>query len=80
MVQVRYRTDLQTSWRPFFRGQFRIGNRLEQAATLGILAKLAERRDDMDSAENYQQQAREIFRMLKRPDLIRQLKLDCSEL
>jgi hypothetical protein len=62
------------------RGSIRIGNQLEQAATLGILAKLAERSDDMDSAGNYRQQAKEIFRKLNRPDLIRQLKLDCSEL
>lgn len=54
----------------------RIGNRLEQASTLAILAELARRKGDVGSVGNYRQQALEIYRKLNRPDLIRQLKSD----
>ena len=72
--------DLEHLTQNTLRGSIRIGNQLEQAGALGLLAKLAERKGDESGAENYRQQAKEIFRKLNRPDLVRQLKLDCSEL
>jgi len=57
----------------------RVGNRLEQAATLMILAEIARRKGDVNGVGNYRQQALEIYRKLSRADLIRQLKKDFPE-
>lgn len=57
----------------------RIGNRIESAATLMILAKLARRKGDMKGVGNCRQQALEIYSKLNRSDLIRQLKKEFPE-
>jgi hypothetical protein len=66
--------DLDALAQATLKEALRIGNQLEQAPTFMMLAHLALQKGDVCGFQKNRQQALEIYKHLKRPDLLQQSK------
>ena len=72
----RHHVDLESLAHATLNEARRIGNQIECASTLELLAELARRKGDECNTVDLRQQAQEIYRKLNRADLIRRLKTE----
>lgn len=72
----RQHADLESLAQATLKETMRIGNRIECASTLEVLAELARRKCDEATTANLRKQAHDIYRKLNRADLIRRLKTE----
>ena len=72
----RHHADLESLARSTLNEATRIGNRIECASTLEILAEIARRKGDEATTQDLRHQAQDIYRKLNRTDLIHRLKTE----